>query len=526
MRAQPRLAWISAPAYVRTLDAPRLLFFTIVLYGGAMIWLAPHPPMIDLPQHAAQVAALHGLLTAESPWSQVLRINLFTPYLIGYGLALLLSFLMPIAAAFKLLLTLGYYSFVGACLLLRRRFDADQRLDWLFVPAYFGFAYEWGFLTFLVAAPLGLLFLLLADRYAERPTGTSGARLLLAGTALFFSHGLVFLFASLIGVACTTLKNRGLKRCALAMSPYGLLAILCVVYAWNTRELESAFVYAAPEIVWAIDWTRLPLLLLTPWGSWEQQTPLAIYSLLFLAAPWLLGLRPNWRNPSSCVPAFAVLAVWTLAPHYAMRTAFLYQRFGLFIFPCYALMFHRPASSTAPAGMQRYRALLCQTLLALICVSFFGYQTKRLIGFAAESSEFDAVASMAEPAQRALMLIFDANSAMASHPGAYLHYAAWYQAENEGLVDFNFAWFLPQIIRYRPDQLPALRPAYYPPGTPSSAKFPRTFNWEKVRAQDYRYYFVRTAAIPNQGLFKNEHCDVVLLKHSGSWSLYENRGCR
>ncbi|MDF3835118.1 hypothetical protein P3W85_19445 [Cupriavidus basilensis] len=520
MQAQSPLAWFAQRSLPRRLDG-RLLFLCLVAYGGAMIWLAPHPPMVDLPQHAGQVAVLHDLLTGESPWHEVLRINLFTPYLTGYGLALLLSFFMPVAAAFKLLLTLGYYGFVGACLLLRRRFGADERLDWLFVPAYFGFAYEWGFFTFLVAAPLGLLFLLLADRYAERPTPATATTLLLAGVILFFSHGLVFLFAALVGASFLALKAGNLRRCLLALLPYGLLAMLCLLYAANARKLETSIVYASPGILWEWDWTRVFMFFLAPWSSWPQQALFAIDSLFVLAVPWLLGLRPNWRNPSACVPMLAVLAIWCLVPQYAMKTAFLYQRFGLFIFPCYALMFHQPPSRTKPAPRARQRARLCQVLLALICLTFFATHTKRLLDFAQESAEFDTLLAATQPAQRALMLIYDANSAAASHPGAYVHYAAWYQAEKKGLVDFNFAWFPPQIVRYSPDQLPALGPF-----NPSARRnFPQTFDWEAHRAREYRYFFVRGTPVP-PSLLDNRRCDVILLKAAGSWSLYENRGCR
>ncbi|MGE8365842.1 hypothetical protein ACU4GI_17525 [Cupriavidus basilensis] len=522
MRAQPPNGCVVQHSLSHHLDGVRLLFVSVVLYGGAMIWLAPHPPMVDLPQHAGQVAALRDLVTGDSPWRQVLRINLFTPYLIGYGLALLLSFVMPIATALKLLLTLGYYGFIGACLLLRRHFKGDERLDWLFVPAYFGFAYEWGFFTFLIAAPLGLLFLVLADRYAERPTLKAGAELLTAGVVLFFSHGLIFVFANLIGTTFLVLRAGRLQRRLPAITPYALLGMLCLIYVLNTREVESAMVYPSAGILWGWDWSRLAMFLLTPWTSWPQQAYVAIVdSLLLLAAPWLLGLRPNWRNPSACMPMLAVLAVWLLVPQFAMKTAFLYQRFGLFIFPCYALMFHQPQRSARPVQLSRHRSMLCQAVLVFICITFFGIHTKRLINFAAESTEFDSLLAASKPAQRAMMLIFDGGSIAASHPGAYVHYAAWYQAEKKGLVDFNFAWYLPQIVRYRPDQLPALPPL----NLSSAERFPQSFDWEQHRAYEYRYFFVRGTPVPS-ALLNNERCDVVLLKSTASWALYENRGCR
>ena len=68
---------------------PVWLFLLAALWGAGIFWLAPHPPMVDLPQHAAQVALLRDLLQGASPWADFFRVNWITPYLIGYGLALL-----------------------------------------------------------------------------------------------------------------------------------------------------------------------------------------------------------------------------------------------------------------------------------------------------------------------------------------------------------------------------------------------------------------------------------------------------
>jgi hypothetical protein len=143
--------------------------------------------MADLPQHAAQVAVWHDLLMGTSKWEPMLYINYFTPYLIGYGLALMLSFILPVSAALKVVLALAFYGFVAACVALRGRLGGDRRLDWLFIPGFFGYAYSWGFYTFLVAAPFGILFILLAHRYANRPTAALGGSLFLANVALFFA---------------------------------------------------------------------------------------------------------------------------------------------------------------------------------------------------------------------------------------------------------------------------------------------------------------------------------------------------
>jgi len=128
------------------------------------------------------------------------------------------------------------------------------------------------------------------------------------------------------------------------------------------------------------------------------------------------------------------------------------------------------------------------------------------------------VRSAAEPGQRALTMAFDASSPAARNPWAYLSYPLWYQAENQGLVDFNSAWFPPQIVRYRSDHLPAVGPLL--------SMGPQRFNWNMHQGWQYRYFFVRSNGPIPETTFANEHCEVVLLKTAGSWSLYETRRCQ
>lgn len=498
----------------------KVAFVLTVVYAGALFWLAPYPPMVDLPQHAGQVALWRELLLAKSPWQSLVRINYFTPYLIGYGLALPLSFFMPVAAALKLLLTLAFYAFVFCCVLLRRRFEGDERLDWLFIPGFFGFAYAWGLFTFLVAAPLGLTFVLLADRYAERTTIFNGVTLCAVGLLLFFSHGLVFMFACTIGVALLVVRRVRLSAILLALLPYMPLGTLSIAYALISNNAETAIATVFPlGAVWHWDWRRL-LLPHHVFGAYEKYgaifAPVAI--VLMLWAPRLLVSRLNGQQPAAFAPMGVMLVVWLVVPFYAMKTTFLYERFALFVLPFYALMFRRPATDARNSQTASAEAQLCQVVLAALCWVFLAVQTQNLMRFARESEEFNTVRAAAEPGQRALAMVYDAGSTVASNPWAYLHYPLWYQAENYGFVDFNFAWFPPQIVRFRSDHLPAVQPNF--------SMGPKDFNWVTHHGRNYRYFFVRHTQPLPASLFDNAQCHVNLIKSDGRWSLYETRHCK
>jgi hypothetical protein len=496
-------------------DLDRLAFVAAVVLAGATFWFAARPPMTDLPQHAGQVAVWRDLLLGTSKWQSLVYINYFTPYLVGYSLALVLSFVLPVSAALKLILTLAYYGFVLACVALRRRFGGDRRLDWFFIPGFFGYAYAWGFYTFLVAAPLGVLFILLAHRYADRPTPVLGASLFLADLVLFFSHGLTFLFANCIGGMFLLLKCRELARLLSAVLPYVAAGLCCVVYALVRLRVETGSVGELNIIIWRWDLSRLSFFIYSmasPMALVVADWRLGALVLLVVAAPLILGARLNRQDPTAFVPFAVTLLVWAVVPAAAMNTWSLYQRFAMFLLPSYAFIF-RPGASVD-------RGILSRLWLPVLCWTVLAMHTGRLMAFAKESTTFEEVLAATQPSHRALGLIFEPGSTATRNFGVYLNFPLWYQAERRGFVDFNAAGFVPQIVRYRFDRAPA---AFMTPTW--SWQSPTDFDWSRDGAQIYRYFFVRRSIPLPQGYFPSGRCAPVLLKSAGPWSVFENVSC-
>lgn len=496
-------------------DIERLAFVSTVVLAGLTLWLAPRLPMTDLPQHAAQVAIWYDLLLGQSKWEPILHINYFTPYLLGYGSALLLSFVLPVSTALKLVLALAYYGFVAACVALSRQIGADRRLDWLFIPSFFGFAYAWGFYTFLVAAPIGVLFILLAHRYADRPTVSSGVALALAGIVLFFAHGLVFLLGCLIGGMFLLLKCR-LARLLPAALPYVALGLWCLIYAVVRLRLETNPADTPLGVFWGWGLSRLGLVIYAvgrPEGPSDADWSLTPLLLLMLAAPLVLGSRPKRRDLTAFVPFIATLVFAAILPDVMMNSSLAYQRFALFALPFYALMFQAPD----PPASRALRPLW----LPVICWAFLAVHAGRLVAFAWESASFDEVLAATRPQQRALGLVFDQASAASGSPDVYVHFPLWYQVEKAGLVDFNFAGYLPQVVRYRPDREPALFKA----GSWWLFRPADKFDWARDQMATYRYFFVRLAGRLPSGYFPAGRCAPVLLKSAGNWSVFENANC-
>lgn len=494
----------------------RMGFHVTVICAGLVFWASHYPAMADLPQHAAQVVALRELLEGSSAWGDVLRINLFTPYLIGYALALPLSYVLPISDVLKLLLSLAFYGFVGAHVLLRRHFSADPRLDWLSIPGFFGFAYLWGFFTYLLAAPLCLVFILLADRHARGQTPRNGALVLFAGVALFFSHGLAFLFAGMVGALICLLRPVSWTAKAKALAPFIPLAVLCLVYVDFTAGQEASVPDGPTAAEWW-DWrvrAFIPGLIFGIMPSPAEFLFALLSAAVLFLSPLLARSVWNRQDPIVLVPLGVLALLWFCTPDHIMRISFVYHRFALFIFPLFAIIFRAPAGSR---GQQIDRRIVStHVALAGICWIFILLHGLRAAASEGERTDFDRVRAAMEPAKRVLYIRMDESESSASSRLAHMHYALWYQAENGGLVDYNFAWAPSQLVRYRFEHLPAV-----------SRKWRATdFDWRRDEGWRYQYLIVRHVA-PLQGVpFETHGCPVKHLRSSGKWSVFGIPDCK
>ena len=494
----------------------RFAYVATALVASATFWFSLRLPMLDLPQHVAQVALLHDLVLGRSKWQSLVYVNYFTPYFAGYGPALLLSFVMPVLAALKLMFTLTYLAFVAACVALRRELGGDARLDWLFIPSFFGIVYAIGLYTFMITTPLGVLFILLALRHARKPTLRMGVLLLIVDLCLFFAHGLVFLFANAIGGIILLLKSRSLVRMLQAALPYVAVGLLCLAYTLVRLRFEYVPPGETwPNFLWGLnDPSRLSMPYL--WAGWSTVDPwrnlFTVLLVAMLMAPFLLGARLNWREPAALVPFIVTVLIWLLAPRRAVATDELYRRFSPFILPGYAWMFHSPPIASSP---------LRRLWLPVLCWIFIAVHVDRLMTFAADCAPFEEVLAAAEPGERALGVVFDPSSPGIGAASVYMHWPAWYQAERGGFVDFNFARYVPQIVRYRPDRMPLRFNEEDWVQNPAGG-----FDWDRDGAGTYRYIFVHHADLMPASFFPTGRCRPVLRKSAGDWSLFENVDCR
>ncbi len=503
------------PDRLSRLNNAALLVITIL--SGGIFWLSPHPPMIDVPQHAGQVALILDLISSTPHWQDTFYINYFTPYLLGYGLWTLLALLMPMGIALKLLLTTAFWGFVYAGRHLRRQCHADDRLDWLLLPAFFGFSFKWGFLTFLMAAPLGMLFLSQVMRYSQAPALRTGLSLFLAGLALFFCHGLVFLLCMVLGGLFALGHARSVPALMRLTMPYMALTPLAIIYyisASTNAVTQQSF---KTNVLWLWDTYRAWQFMVFPVGLYAE--PLTIlFGTVALFAPFLLESRLNSQR-MVWIPLAVILAIWLGVPHFAMKTSFLYERFSLFILPFYILMFTRKQAYERPllGGVSSTVRSMAPGILPTLAITFMTVNALQFVSFARESTDYEEAVSHVPDGRRVLSMIYDLDSPAAGNKLQYVNYSSWYQAEHKGTVDISAAWFAPQPVRFRSDALPVAKPRF--------AWEPWTLNELKGAGRYYDYFFVRWQHRPASVLESNDGCDIRHVASSGKWHIYQKISC-
>ena len=501
IHAEPLPLWL--PAWVQ---AEQVLFWLTIVAAAGMMWLAPRLPMVDLPQHVAQVTLWHDLITGQSAFADIVRINLMTPYLLGYGLMLPLSFVFPAHVIAQIVLTLALLAFVAACQAIRRELGGDRRLDWLFLLSFYGYCWKLGFMTFLVASPLALLFLLLALRHARQPGWVQGTGLAATGLVLLFSHGLMFVGAAFLG-GLLMLDQAWQERFGRAIrhfAPYVAIGFCAIALRLATQE-QTAAVQAAEFAYGLPIWQRPAIWLISIADMDNAGTPLLpLATLAALCVPFLPGCGPFARR--GLVLLTGLIALLCLLPTDAVQTGMIYQRFALFLPPFLAF-----------ACAERKPQLAHTAVMALACWLVLGIQASRITEFARESQPFETVLNAAEPGKRALAVIFEAQSPAASSSHGYLHYAAWYQAEKHGFVDFNFAAFHPQIVRFRPGKIARAGETF--------AYAPQRFSFAEVEPDLYDYVFVRGSGSEADNFRAASPCALVVLAADGPWHLMKRGTC-
>lgn len=472
----------------------RLLFLAAGLMSMAPLWSVKYLPMVDLPQHAAQIFLWSRYDDPALDLARTYELNYFTPYLLGYCLVRLLTSVTGLVVALKLVISAAVLGLPLAMAWLLSRAGRDPTWALAGFPLAFGYSFYWGFFNYLVALPLGLLFVGLAIGYADRPDRRGAATLAVAGCLLFFGHLLVLGLAALASGLWILLRAERWRDGLLRTLP--LAAPLPMILAWGMVTRNTQPMIREPPEFGAMPWVRLADLPGTLLG--ESKDVEAWWCGLLLLGLVALSGRPA-REAHRWGPFLAASLVYIFGPYLALGARFLYPRFALYLLPFFLLAWDpRP----------RVRPALLRGGLAAIALGWLTLVTLRFQGFDREAVPFDRVTAAIEPGKSLVSVAYYPVSEWVPGRVPFVHFAAWSQARRGGLLGFSFAVYFPEMVRYRD--------GFRPPMTPGLEVWPRRFDWKVDGAFDY--YLVKTPPGMEATLFRNG--PVSCVSHEAGWWLY------
>lgn len=480
----------------------RALFLLACVLSAAPLLFAHYPPMIDVPQHAAQVGTLNRLLSGDFVHADLYWINWATPYLGGYLGWLALSWVLPLSLALKVLLGSVIVAIPLVASRLRAQAGGDPLWDWLLLPIAYGFAFQWGLLNFLVGVPIALLFLLLGFRYADNPRVLRGVLLAVFGVVLVGVHILIAAFSCGLAFLYVALTRRPWKARLLTLLPF--VAPVPVAASWWFRGKIRGLSPSVPG-PWGLSASR-PLELL---ASFVGDPPLGDAAVLLgavvVALPFALGARLTGDRRRLAV--FAAFLLWMmLGPDYVLGNYKTFQRFAVFGLPLLLLVLVPPQQPRLRHG--RYlRGLVVLIPVALIVVSCVHFA-----GFDRETRDYRQLTEHMKPGRRVLGLVFWRDSAVFDLP-MHVHVPSWYQGEAGGVVDLSFALYGGMPVRYRKEADVAVRRTF--------EWLPQTFDWQTHHGWLYDYFLVRDDKDRSALIVAEADCPVKLVARVGLWWLYE-----
>ena len=455
-------------------------------------------PMVDLPQHAAQIASWVRLEQPGSIYAERFELNLRTPYVLANALARQLAPLFGVVIALKLAVWL---SIVGNMLAVRRlaqRLGHDPFIALFGLLTACGLCFYFGFISFMLAVTLGLFGLVAALDHARAPTLRSGLVLAVVMSLTLVAHGVAFaLTTGIIGVALLRGQGRWFVRFAPLAGP-ALVALFFFLPGPISQRIGGDY--------WDLRWTRLldfPALLAS-FGASDRFSFVLGLCVLGLCL-FVLGVRPaRWFERPAMLAG--LLVAYAFFPVLFRGIALLHTRLPALLLPVLMLALSARPPQKPPLVRAGRGAIL---LVTATWLAVFGL---RLVRFKAESASYHELVRDLPAGLAMRPIIYDRDSRVFPGVPAYLHYSAYYFVEKGGFQGYSFAMYPISVVRYRPS---------VEAGMQNAAEWrPELFDVKK-EVPRYDYFLVKSETDRSAELFAKAPEQVVLTKRSGPWWGYE-----
>lgn len=445
-------------------------------------------PMVDLPQHAAQLTT--WLNWRDPSYSSGLELNLRTPYLLAYCVAFPIASVLGVVLAWKLVVLLAVVSSFLSILALARRLGHSPWIALLGLPGALGYSFYYGFISFLLALPLAVLAVVAALAHAERPRLTSGAALCVVSCLVLFAHGVLFAMAM---CAAAPLLTRGQGSLIARGAP--LLAPLLLGFVWLGPGSSLARMGVD---IWEGGLSRLANLPGALVGVTSRDAVAAAFGLGLLLT---LGLSVG--EPEKRIERWAALAMvfagYCFFPRQLRGYGFISERFASFLLPAVLLAF-------APRSKEPHS--LVRWMPALLTFAWLGLFTIRLQSFNQETAGFYRLLERIPAGLQLRALVFDRESRAFPGMPLFLHLPSYYLVEKGGRLAHSFAVYPNSVIRFQPGVSPEIR---------HGAEWkPLEFDIRE-EALRHGYYVVKSAVDRGSQLFAGTPVPIVFDAREGDF---------
>ncbi len=484
--------WSERSSSLSRLDAPAWVATALLLVLSIALWVTPYLPMVDLPQHATQLSIwVHASDPLFAEPGRFL-VNWRTPYLGAYLVARVLAICMGVLPALKVVVWASLTLHLVAFWRLVDKLGYPSWLGLLGLPLGLGYGFQYGFISFIGAVPLGLFAVSLALEHRERPALRSALWLALTLCAALATHG--FLLGMTLAVIGPLLLRGGGRFVArvLPLCAPGLLALIWLMPGSSAKSI--GYTIWDPRL---LDLVQVPALMVSA-SAFDHVA--SVFGVLFLTLVAVCLGRPR-RAPEFFVPLASMLLGYCLFPLMMGGFGPLHPRFVAFIVPCSLLAFE-------PRQSLWFEHL--PAVIALSCVAWLTLFVARLQAFTRETAPLANFVAQMPSGLSIRPIIFERDGAAFPGLPAMLHLSGYYAAEKGGRQGYSFAMYPTSAVRYSTNVVPTM--------SGGSEWHPEY--WSENEVDDYDCILVRSATDRSAELFATRAGDVRLAFHERDWWAY------
>ena len=516
----------------------------------APILVARFLPGLDLPFHLSMVDMLNKDGSPDSPYADFYRGTLgLAPYAAHYGALRLLSTVLPLMAAHKVIVAIYVAGFPLCTAALLNAAGRSRIPALLAFPLAYNLTLHYGFVSFALSLPVLMLLLAALTRFLLAPQMMLWlwAATALLAVLLFLCHLQNFLYGLCAAGAFVLFSGARWSRRGLAALA-ALPAVICLLYwhgsqdfAGPLAEQQKSFAFAwqslkdarladlppnPPASYDLLERSRvLPLHLLRGFTDLEDARG-ARALLVVLGAYLALGIlgagtrgagapTPRMRIAGWVTVLGAAIAYYGLPHHLqAFELMTFYPRFSVLLVLTGVLLI--------PAGLRRLDGVgrFIVALPAVVMAGLYGeVLTRHYRLYDAEVADLDTVMKKTPPGGRAMGLIFDRTSRVMRIESALVGLANLYPALRPApgsMVPLVYCNMRHIPCRFR-DPMNAAIPE---PGawSPHALNAPAAIGF-------FDYLFIRLPP-PGAPILGADISRLEILAQEGSWIVYRHKNGR